>query len=61
MSLNQEKLERILRKLKEIGREVDELYDFLATLEALTTDKDTADRIRRYMERKELWDKIEEK
>jgi cell fate (sporulation/competence/biofilm development) regulator YlbF (YheA/YmcA/DUF963 family) len=60
MSLNQEKLERILRKLKEAAREMDEVYDFLATLEALTTDKDTADRIRRFMEKKELWDKIEE-
>jgi cell fate (sporulation/competence/biofilm development) regulator YlbF (YheA/YmcA/DUF963 family) len=60
MSLNQEKLERILRKLKEAAREMDELYDFLATLEALTTDKDTADRIRRFMEKKEVWDKIEE-
>jgi len=60
MSLNQEKLERILRKLKEAAREMDELYDFLAILEALTTDKDTADRIRRFMEKKEVWDKIEE-
>ncbi len=57
--LNKEKLERILLKLKDISREIDELYDFLATLEALTTDKDTAERIRKYMEKKEIWDKIE--
>jgi len=60
MSLNQERLERILLKIKEAGREIDEVYDFLAILEALTTDKDTADRIRRFMEKKEVWDKIEE-
>ena len=59
MSLNQERLERILLKIKEAGREIDEVYDFLAMVEALTTDKDTADRIRRFMEKKEVWDKIE--
>jgi len=56
---SQEKLERILLKIKEAGREIDEVYDFLAMVEALTTDKDTADRIRRFMEKKEVWDKIE--
>jgi cell fate (sporulation/competence/biofilm development) regulator YlbF (YheA/YmcA/DUF963 family) len=57
--MNQEKLERILLKLKEISREIDELHDFLAMTEALTTDKNTADRIRKFLERKEVWSKIE--
>lgn len=61
MNPNQETLERIRRKLKEVAYEIDEVYDFLATVEALTTDKDTADRIRRFMEKKEIWDKIETK
>lgn len=57
--MNQEKLERILLKLKQISREIDELHDFLAMTEALTTDKNTADRIRTFLERKEVWSKIE--
>lgn len=61
MNPNQETLERIRRKLKEVAHEIDEVYDFLATVEALTTDKNTADRIRRFMEKKEIWDKIETK
>jgi hypothetical protein len=56
---SQERLEKILLKIKEAGEEIDEVYDFLATVEALTTDKDTANRIRRFMEKKEVWDKIE--
>jgi hypothetical protein len=56
---SQERLEKILLKIKEAGKEIDEVYDFLATVEALTTDKDTANRIRRFMEKKEVWDKIE--
>jgi hypothetical protein len=56
---SQERLEKILLKIKETGKEIDEVYDFLATVEALTTDKDTANRIRRFMEKKEVWDKIE--
>ena len=57
--MNKEKLERILLKLKQISREIDELHDFLAMTEALTTDKNTADRIRTFLERKEVWSKIE--
>ncbi len=57
--MNKEKLERILLKLKDISREIDELHDFLAMTEALTTDKNTADRIRTFLERKEVWNKIE--
>ena len=57
--MDQERLERILRKLKEVGKEIDELYDFLAMIEARTTDKYTAERIRKFMEQKEVWEKIE--
>lgn len=53
-----EKKEDILRKLKAINEEVTELYDFIATIEALTTDKQTAARIRKFMEQKGVWEKI---
>ena len=53
-----EKKEEILRKLKAINEEVTELYDFIAMIEALTTDKQTAKRIRKFMEEKGIWEKI---
>lgn len=56
---NDERLSMIKDKLQRINEEVTELYDFIAILEALTTDKNTADRIRRFMEEKGVWEKIE--
>lgn len=55
---NDERLERIRQKLRDINTEMVDLYDFLAIIEALTTDKNTAERIRRFMEEKGLWSKI---
>lgn len=56
---NDERLSMIKNKLQRINEEVTELYDFIAILEALTTDKNTADRIRGFMEEKGAWEKIE--
>lgn len=56
---NDERLSMIKDKLQNINEEVTELYDFIATVEALTTDKNTADRIRRFMEEKGAWEKLE--
>lgn len=53
-----ERKEEILGKLKAINKEVTELYDFIAMIEALTTDKQTAARIRKFMEQKGVWEKI---
>ena len=53
-----ETLEKIKQKLKNIDSEITELYDFLAIIEALTSDKSTAERIRRFMEEKGVWTKL---
>ena len=55
----EERLNGIREKLQRINEEITELYDFIAILEALTTDKNTADRIRGFMEEKGAWEKIE--
>lgn len=55
----EERLNGIREKLQRINEEITELYDFIATVEALTTDKNTADRIRRFMEEKGAWEKLE--
>lgn len=55
---NEERLIMIKRKLKEFDQDMTELYDFLEMLEALTTDKNTAARIREFMETKGVWEKI---
>lgn len=55
---NDERLEKIMQKLKNIDSEITELYDFLAIIEALTSDKNTADRIRKFMEEKGVWTKL---
>jgi len=56
---NDEKLAMIKQKIQNINEEVIELYDFIAILEALTTDKNTAARIRGFMEAKGAWEKLE--
>lgn len=53
-----ERLVMIKQKIQRINEEVTELYDFIAMLEALTTDKHTAARIREFMETKGVWEKI---
>ncbi len=54
-----ERLEMIRNKLKEVSNEITDLYDFIAITEALTTDKHTAERIRKFMEDKGVWSKLE--
>ena len=54
-----ERLVMIKQKIEKINEEVTELYDFIAMLEALTTDKHTAARIRAFMEAKGAWEKLE--
>ena len=54
-----ERLVMIKQKIERINEEVTELYDFIAMLEALTTDKHTAARIRAFMEAKGAWEKLE--
>ena len=56
---NDERLSMIKDKLQRINEEVTELYDFIAILEALTTDRETAKRIRTFMEEKGAWEKLE--
>jgi len=56
---NDERLAMIKRKLKEFDQDMTELYDFLEMLEALTTDKHTAARIRGFLEAKGVWSKLE--
>lgn len=56
---NDERLTMIKDKLKQFDEEMTELYDFLELLEALTTDKNTAARIRGFMEAKGAWEKLE--
>lgn len=56
---NEERLIMIKRKLKEFDQDMTELYDFLEMLEALTTDKHTAARIRSFLEAKGVWSKLE--
>ena len=56
---NDERLAMIKQKIQNINEEVTELYDFIAILEALTTDKNTAARIRGFMEAKGVWEKLE--
>ena len=56
---NDERLSMIKDKLQRINEEVTELYDFIAILEALTTDRETAKRIRTFMEEKGVWKKLE--
>ena len=56
---NDERLSIIKDKLQRINKEVTELYDFIAILEALTTDRETAKRIRTFMEEKGAWEKLE--
>ena len=56
---NQERAKEIIRKLKIVNEEMTELYDFIAMIEALTTDRNTAERIRTFMEKKGAWQKIE--
>ena len=56
---NDERLSMIKGKLKEFDEEMTELYDFLELLKALTTDKNTAARIRGFMEAKGVWEKLE--
>ena len=53
-----ERLVMIKQKLQSINEEVTELYEFIAIIEALTTDKHTAARIREFMETKGVWEKI---
>lgn len=56
---NDERLSMIKDKLQNINEEVTELYEFIAIVEALTTDKHTAARIREFMEEKGAWEKLE--
>lgn len=56
---NDERLASIKQKLQNINDEVTELYEFIAMVEALTTDKYTAARIRGFMEAKGVWEKLE--
>ena len=56
---NDERLAMIKQKLQSINEEVTELYEFIAIVEALTTDKNTATRIREFMEKKGVWEKLE--
>lgn len=52
-----ERLAMIRHKLKEADQEMTDLYNFIEMLEALTTDKHTAARIRGFMEAKGVWEK----
>lgn len=54
-----ERLTMIKNKLNQINSEITELYDFIAIIEALTTDKQTAERIRKFMEEKGAWSKLQ--
>ena len=56
---NDERLAMIKQKIQNINEEVTELYEFIAMVEALTTDKYTAARIRAFMEAKGVWQKLE--
>lgn len=56
---NDERLTMIKDKLKLFDEDMTELYDFLQLLEALTTDKHTAARIRGFLETKGVWTKLE--
>lgn len=56
---SEERVAMIKQKLQNINDEVTELYEFIAMVEALTTDKYTAARIRGFMEAKEVWVKLE--
>ena len=56
---NDERLTMIKQKIQNINEEITELYDFIAMVEALTTDKHTAARIRAFMEAKGAWQKLE--
>jgi len=56
---NDERLAMIKQKIQSVNEEVTELYDFIAMVEALTTDKHTAARIRGFMEAKGAWEKLE--
>lgn len=56
---NDERLAMIKKKIQKANEEITELYDFIAIIEALTTDKKTAARIRGFMEAKGEWEKLE--
>ena len=56
---SEERVAMIKQKLQNINDEVTELYEFIAMVEALTTDKYTAARIRGFMEAKGVWVKLE--
>lgn len=44
-----------LDELDKANKKLDEAIEFIELLEALTTDKDTANRIRKYMEQEGIW------
>ena len=50
-------LDPYLAELDEANRKIDDLYDFIEVIEALTTDPATAKRIRSFLIQQGIWQK----
>ena len=45
-----------IMELDKANRKIDELYRFIEFLDALTTDRDTSNRVRTFLEKEGIWE-----